>query len=562
MSEKPLDAAVDDGDVTRHPAGEWSRRDFLRRSGETAAYGLLLVGAAELIEACGSTSSSSGAGVSSSNVVQEISIGAAQDQYVLSGADASLGAYPLNANIFDTLTYLSATYEVRPMLAESWEFRAPNTWRFHLRRGVKFHDGQPLTAQAVKSGLFERVARRKGGSTIKAGPNSAVVVDDLTIDFTPTVTNLRVPEQLVHPQNAVIAPGSNLTDHPVGAGPFQFVEYLPKERIVVKAYPGYWNGPPKLSKVTVRFYPDSASRLLALEAGDVDFMIDVPKASASTLTSKGLVTMHSTTGAYQALYCNIHTNGHNDILQDINVRKAVAYAIDHDKLVNNVLFGQATKDQTFVPPGVLAPYASTIQGFSYTPDRARSLLEQSGWMPGADGIRSKAGRRLTLTLISGFPSATEHRPVPAFLQAQLKDVGIELTIVEAPDTATYDNHISSGDGDLYIELGNQNDANVGFLPVLIFYTGAGGGGGSGPYQQRFAPGAEFDAALAPVLTTSDAATARRAVANAMHVAIDTETSVIPLDGVFRIYGMRKTVQGVVPHPSFISLRWEGVSLSG
>src|SRR5206468_12285416 len=113
--------------------------------------------------------------------------------------------------------------------------------------------------------------------------------------------------------------------------------------------------------------------------------IDVPKASASTLAGKGLVTMQSTVGAYQAMYCNIHTNGHNDILQDVKVRQAVAYAIDHDKLVNNVLFGQAKDVQTFIPSGLLEPYASTVQGFKYNADKSKSLLDSAGWTPGSDG---------------------------------------------------------------------------------------------------------------------------------------------------------------------------------
>nr|WP_281288662.1 ABC transporter substrate-binding protein [Pseudonocardia kunmingensis] len=111
------------------------------------------------------------------------------------------------------------------MLAERWEFRAPNTWRFFLRHGVRFHDGQPFNAQAVKAGLFDRVAQRKNGSTIKAGPDSAVVVDEYTIDFTPTVPNLRVPEQIGHPSNVVYAPGSIAGVKPMGTGPFTFLEY-------------------------------------------------------------------------------------------------------------------------------------------------------------------------------------------------------------------------------------------------------------------------------------------------------------------------------------------------
>ena len=141
-------------------------------------------------------------------VNQELTVGAGEDQYVREGTSANLGVQPVNANIAETLTYLTPNYEVRPMLAERWEFRPPNTWRFFLRPNVKFHDGSPLNAQAVKTTLFDRVAQQRGGGTIKAGPNSAVVVNDLTIDFTPTAPNYRVPEQVVHPSNVVYAPNT------------------------------------------------------------------------------------------------------------------------------------------------------------------------------------------------------------------------------------------------------------------------------------------------------------------------------------------------------------------
>ena len=523
---------------------------YVRRFG---FFALVLVLALLGFSCGGDTSTSSGAS-------QQLNVGFTEDQYVLEGPDAGLGMYPLNANIFETLTYLTPDYEVKPLLAERWEFRAPNTWRFFLRKGVKFQNGEPLNAQAVKEGLFDRLAKIEGGSTILAGPNSAKVVDEYTIDFTPTAKNLRVPEQLVHPSNGVVAPGTDIGKKPVGTGPFRFVEYLPKERIVVERNPDYWGEKAKLDRITFRFYPDPNARWLALEAGEIDFAYEVPRQDVESLKDKGLKIMTSPVGAYEAMYANIHGEPPHDLLQDIRVRKAVAYGIDRDALVEQVLDGLATTDQTFVPPSSLEPYASLVKGFSYDPEKAKSLLEEAGWEPGADGIREKDGRRLKLTLVSGFPSAEVHRPIPTFLQSQLKEIGIDVEIVERPDSASYQALIDSGEGDLYLEQGNQNDANPGFLPVLLFYTG--GSGVSAPYQSLFAPGPKFDRLIAPSLTTADAQKARKSVAEAMHYIIDEQAVVLPLAGIYRIYGMKDSVEGFEPHPSFLNVRWNDVSLSG
>ena len=293
---------------------------------------------------------------------QDLIVGAADDSYVREGATANLGVQPVNANIAETLTYLSPTYEVKPLLAESWEFRAPNTWRFRLRPNVKFHDGQPLNAQAVKTTLFDRVAQQRGGGTIKAGPNSAVVVDDLTIDFTPTAPNYRVPEQVVHPSNVVYAPGSDAGNRPVGTGPFRFVEYQPKERIVVERNPDYWGPKAKLNRITFRFFPDANARRLALEAGDVDVALGISGPDVKGVRSRGLEVATSPVGSYEALYANIRGGPPHDLLQDNAVRTAITLGIDRKQLVDGVLEGQATPDQTMIPPPALGRYASKITG--------------------------------------------------------------------------------------------------------------------------------------------------------------------------------------------------------
>ena len=486
---------------------------------------------------------------------KELRVGFTQDQYVLEGADANLGAYPLNTNVVETLTYLTEDYQVRPRLAERWELIEPNTWRFHLRKGVTFHDGQPFNAEAVKVGIFERVAQRRGGGTIRAGADSAVVVDEHTIDFTPTGPNLRVPEQLVHPQTAAIAPGSDFGTKPVGTGPFRFVEYLPKERIVVERNPDYWGEKAKLPKITFRFFPDANVRRLALDSGDIDFAYQIPPPDVAGLEGRFNIEQ-SEVGAYEAMYLNSRGTAPYDLLSDVRLRRAIAYGIDREQLIEGALFGHATEDQTWVPPTSLGRHASAVEGFSVDRARAETLLEEAGWRPGGDGIREKDGRRLKLTLVSGFPSAEAHRPIPSFLQSELEKIGIELEIVERPDSASFQALIDSGEGDMFLEQGNQNDGNPAFLPVLLLYTG--GTGASAPYQSLFAPGPRFDELIAPALTEPDIEKVREITADAMHEAVDEQVALVPLAGIYRIYGMKEAVRNFVPHPSFLNVQWGAV----
>jgi peptide/nickel transport system substrate-binding protein len=188
------------------------------------------------------------------------------------------------------------------------------------------------------------------------------------------------------------------------------------------------------------------------------------------------------------------------------------------------------------------------------------MLDSAGWTVGAGGMRSKAGRPLKLTLVTGFPSASALAPIPTFLQSAFKDLGIDLAITERPDSASYQAVMAAGDGDLFIEQGSQNDANSGFLPTLLFFTGPGSSGG-GDYQKLFAPGGKFDALLAPALTEPNPDTVRKEVADAMHEFIDVQAVGIPLAGIYRVYGLNKKVKGFVPHPAFLHVRWDTVSVT-
>ncbi|MBA2452601.1 MAG: ABC transporter substrate-binding protein [Chloroflexia bacterium] len=490
----------------------------------------------------------------------ELIVAATQDGYRTEPNRANVGQYPLNTNIFETLVRLTPDYQVEPVLAESWEFVEPNTWRFLLREGVTFHDGTPFTAEAVQWSMGRIAA--VGGGQLGVDETSVEIVDDFTVAITPSRTNLRVIQQISHPSNSIVAPDTEPAEIRVGTGPFMEVEYLPEDRYVVEANPDYWGDAPQLSQITFRFIPDPTTRVLALQSGEVDLVVEVPRESARDLTSMdGLSLVTSKVGAYEALYVNIHGEEPYDLGQEKAVREAVAYGIDKDSIVNGVWQGNAEISNTMIPPAILGDAGDIITGTTFDPDRARQILEDAGWVEGSGGVREKDGRQLKLTMIVGFPNAEIHTPMPEFVQAQLADIGIEMDIVQTPDTAIYEARLQTGEGDLWAEAGSQNDGNPCFLPDLLFYSpDPEGDPESMAYGNAFAPGAAFDAHIDDCRAAVTTEEVQDAAAEAMKVLVDDEFVVIPLAGTFRLYGVSAKVQGFEAHPSGVNQRWASVSV--
>jgi peptide/nickel transport system substrate-binding protein len=560
----------------------WSRRRFVQLIGATAG----AAAATGLLAACGGDDDDDDDGVTTGGDAPtattaggappaaatattgeaaanggELRVAATQDGYNAEPDRANIGMYPLNTNIFDTLVRLTPDYQIEPMLAESWEFVEPNTWRFTLREDVTFHDGTPFTAEAV---VWTMARRARAGSILAVDENSTTAVDDYTVEITPTRTNLRLVQQISHPSNSIAAPNTEPAETRVGTGPFKEVEYLKEDRYVVEAFDDHWGGRPKLDRITFRFIPDATTRMLALQSEEVDLVVDVPRESTAEVSGNtDLTIVTSLVGAYEALYVNIHGEEPYDLGQDKAIRQAVAYAIDKQSIVDGVWQGNAEISNTMIPPRILGSAVDIVKGTEFDPEQAKEILEAAGWTEGSGGIREKDGRQLKLTMIVGFPNAQIHTPMPEFVQAQLADVGIEMEIVQTPDTATYEARLQTLEGDLWAENGNQNDGNPCFLPDLLFYSPQPGGDAeANMYGNAFALGAAFDTHIDDCRAAVTVEEVQQAAANAMKVLIDDEFVVIPLAGVFRIYGVTANVEGFEPHPSGLNQRWTSVSLKG
>jgi peptide/nickel transport system substrate-binding protein len=484
-------------------------------------------------------------------------VGVSEDGY-RTDERANIGFYPLNTNIFESLVYLTPDYQIEPLLAESWEFVEPSTWRIVLRQDVAFHDGAPFTAEAVKY-TMDRIAAN-GGGVLGVGPESTVIVDDFTVEITPTYVNMRMMEQIGHPNNSILPPGLNPAESRNGTGPFTEVEYFAGDHYTVAANPNYWgDDKPLVGEITFQFYADPTARLLALEAGDVD-LAEAPRETASQVEAAGNTLITGPVGAYEAIYINIHGAEPYDLGQEFAVREAISIAIDRQQVIDGAWQGNAEPGTTMIPPAILGDSASLVAAPEYDPERANTILDEAGWVAAAGGTRERDGRALKLTLINGFGTAADHGSVPELIQAQLAAIGIELEIVQTPDTATYEQLLGVGEGDLWLEAGSQNDGNPAFLPELLFRSPEEGGEPEATmYGRAFATGAAFDEAITRSREALEIADVQAAAAEAMNIVINEERVVIPLCGFYRIVGHRDTVAGFDLHASGVNQRWTSLA---
>jgi len=512
----------------------------------------VLVFLAVVITACGRTSGKAPNAATQSSLPferQVLTAGTPGDLYGNRNR-VTLGISPDNANICETLVGLSGDLQSIPALATRWTYQGNNTFRFELRRDVKFQNGAPFTAEAVRF-TMERVAAKNLAPSPFVGPGSAKVVDDYTVDITPTKPNLRLPDQISSPGMSIIAPGTDPADKPVCTGPFEFVSYQPGERLVVRRFEGYWGEKAKLRELTFRFIPDENTRRLALESGEIDAAYTLPPTQAASVRSNpGLRLAPSPPGASVVLSFNLRGAEPYTILQDPEVRRAVALSLDPKALVDQVWQGTAEVVSTVTPPSVLGPSGSLIKPMTGNPLQAQQILEQKGWTKGADGVRSKGGRRLSLSMLAESEFQSEFLQL---VQAQAKDSGIDLRIDRVADRGVYNGKINDGAFDIDVNYFNQSDADPGRLLALLWYSKTEAG------RIKFtAPGEKFDKLVEESMASPDTPSAARKAAEAMQVLVNEEAAAIPLTTYPQIYAMKTSVAGFTPHPQVLVQPWYNV----
>jgi len=330
-------------------------------------------------------------------------------------------------HIYDRLLDRDAkTYKPKPMLATSWKIVNDTTWEFVLRQNVKFHNGEPFNAHAVKATFdyaLDPANKSHYATAAYWGPIKEVqVVNDSTVRF---ITKAPWPNLIDHASltGALIMPAKALKEQgaqrfaekPIGTGPFKFVEWRRDERLVLERNPDYWQGPADVSKVTFRFIPEFSARLAALLSGEIDIMKDVPPHALEAVDRSGRAKVRSTVSSrinYLAL-----VNLKAGPMQDVRVRRAMNHAVDVDELIKQVLRGNATR-----MCGPLAPANvdySPAECYKHDPGRAQALFKEAGVDP----------TKLALTLDTPSGRYPLDKDVSLAIAAQLQRLGIKTNVV-------------------------------------------------------------------------------------------------------------------------------------
>ncbi len=342
-----------------------------------------------------------------------LTVATAQDPQSWDPIDTFLVAWGTVAhNIYDGLIIRSADLKLQPGLATKWTYLNATTLRFNLRSGVKFHNGEPFNAAAVKF-TFDRLLGPEG----KKGPQQAnynsikevKVVNATTVDFILSesdpvlLTKLSGYGAMIVPPKYIKDKGDAYFDsHPVGTGPFKFVSYKNGEAIKLAAYKEYWGGAPKVANLTYRFIEEPATRVAELQAGRVDIATAIPVAQASIVKSNKNLTLQAVASpTVQALRLNVS----HEPTSDLRVRQALNYAVDKDAIIKSILQGYASPISSMQSSKSFG-YDPNLKSYPYDPAKAKELLAAAGVKPGTsigiDFIGTDAVFREVAQAVAGF----------------------------------------------------------------------------------------------------------------------------------------------------------------
>ena len=395
---------------------------------------------------------------------------------VAQGADVkSLDPHASNDNpssrvrvqIYDRLVQLDDNGVPQPMLAESWERPDDTTTIFHLRKGVKFHNGDEMKASDVKFSL-ERALKAPEIFYIIEGINGIEVLDDYTVKVTTEkpmaalLNNLSNGTIAILSEKATTEAGEGFGQHPIGTGPYKFVSWQSGDKIILEAFPEYWQGTPSIKNVVFKSIVEETNRTIGLETGELDVVYDILGMDKVKLREDERFTfIEEPQLALTYLGFNLKKEPYNNP----KVREAISYAIDQKPIIDTVFLGAAEPANSILGKNIFAYY--DVEKFTQNIEKAKALMAEAGY---PDGFKAKLW-------VNDNPV---RRDTAVILQDQLKQIGIDVAI-ETLEWGAFLDGTARGEHEMYI-LGWVNTARDPDMYELVSSSTMGAAGNRAFYS--------------------------------------------------------------------------------
>jgi peptide/nickel transport system substrate-binding protein len=368
------------------------------------------------------------------DIIVEGSIGDASNLIPILSSDST--SHGIASMVFNGLVKYDKDINIVGDLAESWEVsKGGLVITFHLRRGVKWHDGYHFTAQDVlftyKVTIDPKTPTAYSGDFLKV--KKAEVIDDYTFQvtydepFAPALMSWGSPILPKHLLEGKDITTSSLARRPVGTGPYIFKEWLPGQKIVLVSNPDYFEGRPYIDGNIMRIIPDTATMFLELRANGIDRMNLTPlqytRQTENNLFRKNFNKYRYLSFSYTYLGYNLI----NPLFADKRVRQAIAYGINKEEIIQGILLGLGKEATGPYKPGTWV-FNPNVKKYPYNPGKARELLAAAGWRDtDGDGILDKDGQPFVFEIITN--QGNEIRAKTAeIIQRRLSEIGIKVKI--------------------------------------------------------------------------------------------------------------------------------------
>mgnify|MGYP000895748466 FL=1 len=408
--------------------------------------------------------------------------------------------------LYETLVNITADgYE--GCLAESWDISDDGkTYTFHIRDGVKFSDGEVCDANAIKAN-FDAIIENKDRHTWLemmnllvgvSAPDDKTFVIELSEPYYPLLTELGVtrPFAMISPKAMKDGSTKDGVNAYIGTGPYVLTDFVTDEYAVFEANENYWGEQPKIKKITVKVIPDNQTRILALEKGEIDMifgknMIDADAINQYTGNDKFTVSLSDPTSTRQ-----IVLNTTRDVLADKEVRQALQHATNKQAISDGIFYGLEQPADTLFAKTV--PYCDIdLEPYAYDVELAQSMLDEAGWVVGADKIRERDGQKLNIDLLYNSDSVTE-KAIAEYLQSEYQTIGVSLNI-HGEEEQSYRDNMKAGNFDMVFNIcwGTPYDpqSSLAAMRAPVY--------GDFAAQQGLEDKTEIDDAITKILVSTD-----------------------------------------------------------